>query len=182
MRELVNGVTEPVSVDSEGILAGGGLRSGSLSRDGRYVAFVRDGRTLRTGIDVALTRSVLAYSGARELIANGLLIDARLTDEGEASGAFLEHHRVTPFTYPGEWSFSMLRDAALTTLQVCETLARGGFELKNAHSYNVTFDGCRPVFIDFASIDRLNPRYVAWRAGAEYLDAFVRILRIWSRH
>lgn len=53
--------------------------------------------------------------------------------------------------------------------------------MKDAHSYNISFDGCRPVFIDFASIDRLDPRYTRWRAGAEYLDAFVRILRIWAR-
>ena len=75
----------------------------------------------------------------------------------------------------------MLRDAALTTLHVRESLSSGGFDLKDSHSYNVGFDGCRPVFIDFGSIIRADPRYATWRAGAEYVDAFLRILRIWSR-
>jgi hypothetical protein len=148
--------------------------------DPRSTVLMRDGRILRTGIDVELTRAILADPGARQLIASGSLVDTRIVDE-DAESAVLEHRRITPFTYPGEWSFSMLRDAALATLQVRETLSRGGFDLKDAHAYNVTFDGCRPVFIDFASIDRLDPRYASWRAGAEYLDAFVRILRIWSR-
>lgn len=142
--------------------------------------FERDGRILRVGIDVELSRSLLSDDGVRRLMQEGTLVDTKLIKDG-LDGPLLEHRRIAPFTFPGEWSFSMLRDAALATLHVRDVLARGGFDLKDAHSYNIGFDGCRPVFIDFASIVRADPRYREWRAGAEYVDAFLRILRIWSR-
>lgn len=142
--------------------------------------FERDGRILRAGADLDLSRSVLADPGVRDLIREGILVKTRLI-ETEPDGPLLEHERVAPFTFPGEWSFSMLRDAGLATLHAREILFRSGFDLKDAHSYNIAFDGCSPLLIDFASISRADPRYARWRAGAEYLDAFVRILRIWSR-
>lgn len=148
--------------------------------DPTSTVFERQGRILRSGIDKDLARALLEDPGVRSLIEQGVLVPTQLVDD-DPLHPMLEHRRIVPFTFPGEWSFSMLRDAALATLQVRETLARGGFDLKDAHAYNVGFDDCRPVFIDFASIVRADPRYRTWRAGAEYRDAFLRILRIWSR-
>lgn len=158
----------------------GDRRLSFFGMDPLSTVFERDGRILRAGVDVGLSRSVLADPGVRDLMREGALVETRLI-ETEPDGPLLEHERVAPFTFPGEWSFSMLRDAALTTLHVRDVLSRGGFDLKDAHSYNIAFEGCRPLLIDFASIARTDPRYARWRAGAEYLDAFVRILRIWSR-
>ena len=44
-------------------------------------------------------------------------------------------------TYSYEWSFSMLRDAALTTLAALEVSLAHGFLLKDATSFNVLFEG-----------------------------------------
>jgi hypothetical protein len=156
------------------------VRLSFFGMDPRSTVLLRAGRILRTGVDAGLSDDILADPRVRQLIADGHLIDAMLARD--VSGDWvLEHRRIDPFTYPGEWSFSMLRDAALTTLDVRDALVPGGFDLKDAHSYNVSFDRCRPVFVDFASIVRADPRYRFWRAGAEYADAFVRILKIWSR-
>lgn len=148
--------------------------------DPRSTVLLRDGRIFRTGVDLELTRAALASDPVRSLVAEGSLVGTRIVEESPAE-AMLEHPRITPFLYPGEWSFSMFRDAGLLTLRVQESLSTAGLELKDAHSYNVSFAGCRPVYIDFASIARTDGRYRFWRAGAEYTDAFLRILRIWSR-
>jgi ribosomal protein L11 methylase PrmA len=55
-------------------------------------------------------------------------------------------------SYPYEWSFEQLKDAALLTLQVLQTALRHGFTLKDASAFNVMFVGARPVFIDTLSL------------------------------
>jgi len=150
-----------------------------FGKDARSRVRLRDGQIIRTGIDFDLSRRVLAEPAVAKLMARGDLVETRL-ESNESEGPLLQHRRIEPFTYPGEWSFSMLRDAALLTLEVREVLAGASLDLKDAHSYNVTFDCCRPVYTDFASIEKTDSRYQRWRAGSEFLDAFVRILRIWS--
>jgi hypothetical protein len=70
----------------------------------------------------------------------------------------LEHERVHPVTYPFEWSFSMLKDAALCILQVVEISLKYGYGLHDLHNYNVIFEGCHPMFVDLGSL-RKNLRF-----------------------
>lgn len=156
------------------------VRLSFFGKDARSTVFARDGRILRAESDPNLAGSVLDAAGVRALMRDGLLVETWIAERQDA-GVLLEHRRIAPFTYPGEWSFSMFRDAALTTLAVQDALSACGFMLKDAHAYNVGFDRGRPVFIDFASIGPPDPRYLQWRPGGEFRDAFLRILRIWSR-
>ena len=65
----------------------------------------------------------------------------------------VEPERIPFISYPYEWSFSQLKDAALLTLDVLrEALARG-MTLKDASAYNVQFKGAHPLFIDLLSFD-----------------------------
>jgi len=57
-------------------------------------------------------------------------------------------------SYPYEWSFSQLKDAALTTLRVQQIALRHEMVLKDASAYNVQFQAGRPVFIDTLSFGR----------------------------
>ncbi len=148
--------------------------------DPRSTVYEREGRIFRANIDVELSCALLRDPTICSLMDRGALPTTRLIQDQEGS-LLLEHQRIAPFTFPGEWSFSMLRDAGLATLALRDELAPAGYELQDAHSYNVGFDGCRPVFIDFASIVPRTTKYLTWRAGGEYRDAFIRILRIWSR-
>lgn len=79
---------------------------------------------------------------------------ARLVAENPGYEHFLQHQRISPVTYPYEWSISMLADAALLTLRLQLQLLEVGCALKDASAYNVQFCGGRPVFIDFGSIQR----------------------------
>ena len=76
----------------------------------------------------------------------------------EGWSAAVEHQAVDFVTWPYEWPFSMLKDAALLQLQVLETGARNGWLLKDATSFNVQWMGVRPVFIDI-------PSFVPWEEG-----------------
>jgi hypothetical protein len=73
----------------------------------------------------------------------------------EPPAAVLRHERVPFVSYPYEWTFGMLRDAALLQLDLLLASLDEGLILKDATPYNVQFDGARPVFIDVGSFERL---------------------------
>ena len=67
----------------------------------------------------------------------------------------LEHARVPFVSYPYEWTFAMLRDAALLQLELLRRALDENLMLKDSSSYNVQFRGAKPVFIDIGSFERL---------------------------
>jgi SAM-dependent methyltransferase len=67
----------------------------------------------------------------------------------------LEHERVPFVSYPYEWTFSMLRDAALLQLALLRSALEEGLTMKDASPYNVQWRGAEPVFIDVGSFERL---------------------------
>lgn len=69
--------------------------------------------------------------------------------------AVLEHEAVPFVSYPYEWSFSMLQDAALLQLELVRRSVESGMILKDSSPYNVQFVGGRPLFIDVGSFERL---------------------------
>jgi hypothetical protein len=75
---------------------------------------------------------------------------------GDAAGV-LRHERIPFISYPYEWPFSMLQDAALLQLELCRRALRAGLALKDATPYNVQWRGVQPLFIDVGSFERLRP-------------------------
>jgi len=65
----------------------------------------------------------------------------------------LEHDRIPFVSYPYEWPFAMLRDAAVLQLDLTIAALAEDMILKDASAYNVQWRGTRPVFIDTASFD-----------------------------
>lgn len=86
-----------------------------------------------------------------------------------------------PFiSYPYEWSFSQLKDAALLTLVLQKELLKSDFSLKDASAYNVQFIGYRPIFIDTLSIEP----YVEgpWVAFGQFCKHFLYPLMLMAKH
>ena len=83
-----------------------------------------------------------------------------------------------PFiSYPYEWCFSQLKDAALLTLDVqLEALAHG-MVIKDASAYNVQFHGGKPVFIDCLSFEVLREGE-PWVAYAQFCSHFLAPLAL----
>jgi ribosomal protein L11 methylase PrmA len=63
-----------------------------------------------------------------------------------------------PFvSYPYEWCFSQLKDAALATLSIQKKSLEFGMSLKDASAYNIQFIQSKPVLIDTLSFEKYQP-------------------------
>ncbi len=101
------------------------------------------------------------------LDATGLLNDQRIvrTERVEKDGlpellptetAGVLRHELIPFvSYPYEWTFSMLKDAALVQLDLLLSSLDRGLILKDSSPYNVQFKGSQSRFVDIGSFERL---------------------------
>ena len=104
------------------------------------------------------------------------------TWEAESAGAVagkfpeitgvIEQSRIPFISYPYEWAFDMLKDAALHTLDLLLHSGRYGFTLKDATTYNVQFLGCRPIFIDIPSIAKYVPG-TPWLGYTQFCQQFL---------
>ena len=87
---------------------------------------------------------------------------------------------VVPFvSYPYEWSFSQLRDAALFTLRLQSAAMDHGMSLRDASAYNVQFHRGRPLLIDTLSFERL-PEGTPWVAYRQFCQHFLAPLALMS--
>jgi hypothetical protein len=96
-------------------------------------------------------RDLLGAPWFREILHRGDIVATRAGSGNEAKNLVLEHERIEPLTYPYEWSMSMLRDAALLTLELAVTACDHNVMLHDATPYNVVFRDTRPVFVDIGS-------------------------------
>jgi hypothetical protein len=94
----------------------------------------------------------------RDLVEQGALVphgeSAPPPDAGPEVYLDLRPERIRFISYPYEWCFSQLRDAALLTLDVQSAALGRGMVLKDASAYNVQFRQGRPVLIDTLSFER----------------------------
>ncbi|HEY5967095.1 MAG TPA: hypothetical protein VIU35_03910 [Chitinophagaceae bacterium] len=78
-----------------------------------------------------------------------------------------------PFSsYPYEWCFEQLKDAALLTLEIVKLSIERGMILKDATPYNVQFLNGRPVFIDTLSFEKYDPT-LPWIAYRQFCESFL---------
>jgi ribosomal protein L11 methylase PrmA len=73
------------------------------------------------------------------------------------TAGLLRHERIPFVSYPYEWTFGMLQDAALLQLDLQLAALDAGLTLKDATPYNVQFRGADPTFIDLGSFELLQP-------------------------
>jgi ribosomal protein L11 methylase PrmA len=81
---------------------------------------------------------------------------------------------VIPFiSYPYEWSFSQLKDAALVTLQIQKMALEHGMCLKDASAYNIQFRNGKPILIDILSFEKYqeDKPWVAYKQFCEHFLA-----------
>ena len=83
------------------------------------------------------------------------LDDGRVVATEEIAPGLLRHERVPFVSYPYEWPFEMLREAALLQLGLLDEALAEGFVLKDASPYNVQWRGSEPVFVDVGSFEHL---------------------------
>ena len=89
----------------------------------------------------------------------------------------LEHETIPFVSYPYEWTFGMLKTAALLHLRILEDALENGWTLKDATPFNVQFIGCRPVFIDLPSFEP-SVEGEPWVAYRQFCSCFLAPLMI----
>jgi hypothetical protein len=126
-------------------------------------------------------REAVERSGLlQDLVDAGLVVDsARAPEVAPPDGfaAVVASRRLAFPTYPYEWSFGMLRDAAALTLDVLARALERGATLKDASAYNVLFDGARPLLIDVASLVP-HEDGTPWLGYGQFCDQFLAPLML----
>ncbi len=114
------------------------------------------------------------------LVADGLMVPHEQIGDAAAAdaGLVIQPERIPLISYPYEWCFSQLRDAALLTLRAQKTALRFGMSLKDATAYNVQFRRGRPVLIDTLSFEPLGAG--PWVAYRQFCQHFYAPLLLWS--
>lgn len=85
---------------------------------------------------------------------------------------------IIPFiSYPYEWSFTQLKDAAILTLQIQKIALDYGMSLKDASAYNIQFIGSRPIFIDTLSFETYE-KGLPWIAYRQFCQHFLAPLAL----
>ena len=78
-----------------------------------------------------------------------------------------------PFiSYPYEWCFDQLKDAALLVLDIVKESIQHGFMLKDATPFNVQFYKGKPVWIDTLSFEVYDPSK-PWIAYRQFCECFL---------
>jgi len=151
----------------------------SSFRDPSGFLFVREG-TLYRQVNLSFREQFDALSSSgleRALVGAGLLIPHEEVDISLAAapGAYkvLRPESVGFVSYPYEWCFGQLKDAALTTLAVQAIALDHEMSLRDATAYNVQFHRGRPILIDTLSFEKLRPGepWVAYRQFCQHFLA-----------
>lgn len=146
-------------------------------RDPLNQVFVDDQRVLRgyTTAGVADLDALLESSFFDEAVASRDLVATNRIGTADLDGewaAVVEHERIAVISYPYEWTFGMLRDAALLQLSLTRRALSEDLITKDATPYNVQFVGAMPVFIDTGSFEVLR-RGEPWPGYRQFCQLFL---------
>jgi hypothetical protein len=94
----------------------------------------------------------------KALVDEGLLVEHEEVGiqplEPEEAYRVIKPRKIPFLSYPYEWCFSQLKDAALATMRVQKKSFEYGMCLKDASAYNIQFDGGKPILIDTLSFEK----------------------------
>jgi hypothetical protein len=154
-------------------------RHGASFRDPSGFIFRRDGKLLRqVNQRYAADYDLLMSSGLyAKLVKAGLMIPhAEVADPpAEPSLAYkvIQPEPLPFISFPYEWAFSQLKDAALATLSIQKRALKAGLSLKDASAYNIQLLAGKPALIDTLSFERYREGepWVAYRQFCQHFLA-----------
>jgi len=149
-----------------------------------------DQDTICRGLSEAALRDWEALEATRffsKAMADGRIVETTRTPPGEIEDSFqetaqdwaaiLEHRRVPFLSYPYEWSFGMLKDAALLQLDLLLDALGEDLILKDASAFNIQWIGSRPTFIDVGSFKSFGPGE-PWEGYRQFCQMFLFPLQL----
>ena len=119
----------------------------------------------------------------KKLTQKGLLVEHQEVSLSKKTACefykIIKPAQIKYITYPYEWSFSALKDAALLTLKIQKTALKYKMSLKDASAYNIQFCKGKPVFIDTLSFEKYKPD-TPWAAYGQFCRHFLAPLALMS--
>jgi len=117
----------------------------------------------------------------QRLVDAGLLIPHREVGvnaaEQDKAYKIIEPECIEFVSYPYEWCFSQLKDAALTTIRIQKMALGCGMSLKDCSAYNIQFKKGKPVFIDTLSFEKYHEGQ-PWVAYGQFCRHFLAPLAL----
>ncbi|NOT05641.1 MAG: class I SAM-dependent methyltransferase [Anaerolineales bacterium] len=118
-----------------------------------------------------------------KLVKASLLIPHVETDQlpatSDAAFKVIQPERVPFISYPYEWSFSQLKDAALATLSIQKRALKLDMSLKDASAYNIQFVRGKAILIDTLSFE-IYKEGQPWVAYKQFCQHFLAPLALMS--
>ncbi len=119
-----------------------------------------------------------------QLVTDRLLVPHREAELSLACTAaarcVLQPELIRMISYPYEWSFSQLKDAALATLDLQARALERGMSLKDASAYNIQFRHGRATLIDTLSFERYQEGR-PWVAYRQFCQHFLAPLALMAK-
>src|SRR3954449_8117337 len=125
---------------------------------------------LSTGLLQALSERGLVV-GSEEVVTDAI--------PSEGIHKVLRHPRLTFVSYPYEWSFPLLKAAALLHLDIQIEALKRGVALSDSSAYNIQFEGPNPIFIDHLSFRRYGDGEF-WTGHRQFCEQFLNPLLLRS--
>jgi len=92
----------------------------------------------------------------------------------------IKPQKILFISYPYEWSFSQLKDAALTTIKIQKIAMEYGMSLKDCSAYNIQFLKGKCIFIDTISFEKYEEGK-PWVAYRQFCQHFLAPLALMSK-
>ena len=121
----------------------------------------------------------------QKLISENLIVEYNEDDTIQIKSDFdnfykiIKQEKIHFISYPYEWSFDMLKDAALTILQIQKICLEFEMSLKDASAYNVQFYNGKPILIDTTSFEMYQDG--PWKAYRQFCEHFLAPLALMSK-
>lgn len=100
-------------------------------------------------------------------------------DVAKGSWKILKPEQIPFISYPYEWGFSMMKDAALVTLRIQRIALKHGMNLKDASAFNMQFVNGKPIHIDSLSFE-IYEEGKPWVAYKQFVEHFLSPLLLMS--
>jgi len=160
-----------------------------LMRSGLYAKLIEEGLLIpheeldQGAAFEAVALQVGAASGAKSTLDSLTDIPSVLGTASELrwlDNQIIKPERVPFITYPYEWCFGELKDAALATLRIQKLAMDFGMSLKDASAFNIQFYQGRPLLIDTGSFEPYR-KDRPWIAYSQFLRQFLGPLVLMSK-
>jgi hypothetical protein len=155
-------------------------------RDPSGFVYTRDGilyrqinRSFREPFEAFLSSGLCDELARAGLLVSHEKVGLELSATEEAH-AVIRPEIVDFISYPYEWCFGQLQDAANLTLDIQQRALAKGFTLRDSSAYNIQFHRGRPVLIDTLSLEPWEEGR-AWGAYKQFCEQFLIPLTLMSQ-